>query len=327
MSAEMPVSDTTPPDQTAPIRPAPAPAATAGVSRAAVLVVVIALLVGALAGGSITHTATTATWPSPLADGTTDESTDRNDYTLVLQNGTWLVDNDVQPDSASSGTGATTPPGSRPIPQGQGIGARDTSSNWSGYAATGGTFTAVSGTGIVPQPSGTTSGVDATWGGVGGLPSTDLIQAGTQTMVSGRGGAQYEAWIELLPRSSQPVPLSVSPGDTVTVSITQQGDGRWLIAMRNDTTGRTYSTTVTYASSTSSAEWIQEAPSAGRRVISLDDFGTLQFTKGSAVKDGKSASIRDAGGATITVIDRTGRALARPSALGPDGASFTVTRA
>src|SRR5437870_4339233 len=157
------------------------------------------------------------------------------------------------------------------------------------------------------------------------MTSTDLIQAGTQTMVSGRGGAQYEAWIELLPRSSQPVPLSVSPGDTMTVSITQQGDGRWLIAMRNDTTGRTYSTTVTYASSTSSAEWIQEAPSAGRRIIPLDDFGTLQFTKGSAVKDGKNASIRDAGGRAITMIDRTGRALARPSALGPDGASFTVT--
>ncbi|TME93721.1 MAG: hypothetical protein E6I40_09470 [Chloroflexi bacterium] len=277
--------------------------------------------------GSNAQVATTETWRATLADGTTDESTDRNDYTLVLQNGTWLVDNDVQPDSASSGTGGTTPPGSRPIPQGQGIGARDTSSNWSGYAATGGTFTSVSGTWIVPQPSGTTSGVDATWVGIGGMTSTDLIQAGTQTMVSGRGGAQYEAWIELLPRSSQPVPLSVSPGDTVTVSITQQGDGRWLIAMRNDTTGRTYSTTVTYASSTSSAEWIQEAPSAGRRVIPLDDFGTLQFTKGSAVKDGKSASIRDAGGRAITMIDRTGRALARPSALGPDGASFTVTRA
>src|SRR3989441_7901914 len=166
--------------------------------------------------GSNAQVATSETWRSTLADGTTDESTDRNDYTLVLQNGTWLVDNDVQPDSASSGTGGTTPPGSRPIPQGQGIGARDTSSNWSGYAATGGTFTAVSGTGIVPQPSGTTSGVDATWGGVGGLPSTDLIQAGTQTMVSGRGGAQYEAWIELLPRSSQPVPPRRSPGDTVT---------------------------------------------------------------------------------------------------------------
>ncbi|TMF66339.1 MAG: hypothetical protein E6I20_04290, partial [Chloroflexi bacterium] len=55
MSAEMPVSDTTPPDQTAPIPPAPAPATTAGVSRAAVLVVVIALLVGALAGGALAN--------------------------------------------------------------------------------------------------------------------------------------------------------------------------------------------------------------------------------------------------------------------------------
>src|SRR5207245_7466879 len=113
--------------------------------------------------GSTAQVATTETWRSTLADGTTNVSTDRNDYTLVLQNGTWLVDNDVQPDSASSGTGGTTPPGSRPIPQGQGIGARDTSSNWSGYAAAGGTFTSAAGTWIVPQPNCPHSAVDAQW--------------------------------------------------------------------------------------------------------------------------------------------------------------------
>ena len=235
----------------------------------------------------------------------------------------WLIDGDAQPESASRGSGGT-PPGSRPLPQGSGV--RDTSSNWSGYAATGGTFTAVSGTWIVPQPSATTSGVDATWVGIGGMTSVDLIQAGTQAMVTGRGGVQYEAWVELLPRASQPVPLTVGPGDTVTVSITQQSDGRWLVAMHNDTTGRTYSTTVTYASANSSAEWVQEAPSSGRRVIPLDDFGTLRFTKGATVKDGTTVSIRDAGARAITMIDRSGRTLAVPSALGADGASFTVTR-
>ena len=113
----------------------------------------------------------------------------------------------------------------------------------------------------------------------------------------------------------------------MSVSISQQADGRWLIAMHNDTTGRSYSTSVTYASANSSAEWVQEAPSAGRRVIALDDFGTLHFAGGSATKDGKAVNIRDAGGRAITMIDRSSRTLAVPSALGPDGASFTVTRA
>src|SRR5439155_27094825 len=105
-----------------------------------------------------------------------------------------------------------------------------------------------------------------------------------------------------------------------------QSAGRWLVAMNNDTTGRTYSTTVTYASSNSSAEWVQEAPSSGRRVIPLDDFGTLRFTKGATVKDGTTVSVREAGARAITMIDRSGRTLAVPSGLGADGASFTVTR-
>ena len=40
----------------------------------------------------------------------------------------------------------------------------------------------------------------------------------------------------------------------------------------------TYQTTLHYASSLSSAEWIEEAPSSGRRIIPIDDFGTVQFT-------------------------------------------------
>src|SRR2546428_4499473 len=57
--------------------------------------------------GDVTVNGTTAqattfeTWRSTLADGTTDESTDRNDYTLVLQNGGWLRDGDGPPEAAS----------------------------------------------------------------------------------------------------------------------------------------------------------------------------------------------------------------------------------
>src|SRR3989442_957769 len=58
----------------------------------------------------------------------------------------------------------------------------------------------------------------------------------------------------------------------------------------------------------------------------LDDFGTVRFTDGSAVKDGKTLTMAGAGARPITMIDRAGRAIATPSSVGADGASFAVTR-
>jgi hypothetical protein len=266
---------------------------------------------------------TLETWRSRYSDGTSDQRTDRNEYTLVQENGRWRIQSDVQPDARviEPGTG-------QPQPVQPGTPAQDSgrSSNWSGYVATGGTFTSVSGSWIVPHVSPTTAGADATWVGIGGLSSRDLIQAGTQATVSGDGTVRYESWIEMLPAASRPVPLSVTAGDAVTVSLTQQSGNNWLIAMKNDTTGQTYSVTVQYASSSSSADWVQEAPSAGRGLVPLDDFGTLQFTAGSAVRDGQRMSLAALGARAITMINGAGEALATPSTLGADGSSFTVAR-
>src|SRR5579859_5731149 len=71
------------------------------------------------------------------------------------------------------------------------------SRNWAGYAATRGTFTAVSATWHVPEfAPDSPAGADATWVGIGGVRGGDLIQAGTQETVSGRGATQYQAWVE-----------------------------------------------------------------------------------------------------------------------------------
>jgi len=85
---------------------------------------------------------------------------------------------------------------------------------------------------------------------------------------------------------------------------------------------------VTYASSVSSAEWIEEAPTAGKGgVVVLDRFGTVQFTNASAVKDGQTLTPAAAGATAVTMVNnKTGVTLATPSALGPDGESFAVTR-
>ena len=112
--------------------------------------------------GTSATAATLETWRSTYADGSTDEQTARNDYTLVLADGSWRIQTDDQPSAMRA-----------PAPQTQtdtGTSAAatvsSTSSNWSGYSATGGTFTSVTGTWTVPTVSATTAGADATWVGI-----------------------------------------------------------------------------------------------------------------------------------------------------------------
>jgi Peptidase A4 family len=301
------------------------------------------------------------TWSTTYSDGSTEQSRDRNVYTLVQDNGTWKVSADDHPDDnvgtggspsaaipggqgngnpGSPGGQGTGNPGGRgratPVPSGQPQPSQprvprgqNTSQNWSGYTATGGTFTSVTGTWSVPQFSADSpTGADATWVGIGGVDTRDLIQAGTQQTVARTGATRYEAWVETLPQASHPVPLTVNPGDAVTVSVTQQqAPDQWQVSFKNETTGQTYQVTEHYTSSMSSAEWIEEAPSGGRgRQIALDNFGTVNFSQASAVKDGKTVSLADAGARAITMVDRGGQQLAKPSSLGTDGASFSVTR-
>src|SRR5688572_3838484 len=270
------------------------------------------------------------TWRTNYGDGSQDQRTDRNDYSLVLESGAWKIQADVQggcrgfspcdglgtaPAQTQTDTTTTTP-------------ARitDTSSNWSGYVANGGTYTSVTGTWVVPQVSATTTGADATWVGIGGVTGTDLIQAGTQATVTGDGSVTYSAWTEILPDYSRTAPLQVAAGDTVTVTITEQSSGLWLIVMQNNTTSDTYEKTLRYDSSRSSAEWVQEAPSTSRGIVPLSDFGSVRFSDGSAVRDGVTLDLAALGSTPVAMVNRAGQAIALPSALGADGSSFVVTR-
>src|SRR5262249_45688192 len=142
--------------------------------------------------------------------------------------------------------------------------SQGTSRNWSGYATTGGAYTAVSATWTVPQADASgPQGASATWVGIGGVNTTDLIQAGTAGTGLGARHLQYDAWIETLPQASQTITLTIHPGDSVTVSLAETQPGSWLISFRNNTTGQSQQRSVAYTSSQSSAEWIQEARAVG----------------------------------------------------------------
>jgi len=276
-----------------------------------------------------TATATTfETWRTSYTAGPTEFARDRNVYSLELDNdGAWRIVANTHPDGRQPMDMSRTPPESDSdieveVPAGQG-----TSRNWSGYAARGGEFTSISGTWVVPEVAiDSPFGADAAWVGIGGYRTRDLIQAGTQSMSSGSGRVTYQAWYEKLPDFSHPVPLTILPGHTVNVSIDQQATDVWLITITNVTTGEVHRRNEDYVSTRSSAEWIQEAPFARRRILPLSQFGSITFTTGSAIRDGQALSIADLGGRAIALVDQTGRALAVPSALGPDGQSFSVAR-
>lgn len=287
-----------------------------------------------LKGPTSAEATTFETWETTFSEGGTEQDRDRNVYELVNQSGAWKIVSDDHPDQqGGSGAGgpamptpgAPTPAAPPPnVPAGPGK-----SRNWSGYAATKGTFTEVTGTWTVPQP--TSNGVTAsaaTWVGIGGVDRDDLIQAGTEEIVVGSGSVRYSAWIELLPDVSNTVPLAVRPGDSVTVTIARQQGTQWLVTILDNTAGSSYKKTLTYQSSLSSAEWVEEAPSAarGRRVVPLEEFGTVRVTDGSAVENGKTVTIAQSGAKPISMIDQRGTLIAEPSTLGSNGETFSVTR-
>ncbi|HUO50039.1 MAG TPA: G1 family glutamic endopeptidase [Candidatus Paceibacterota bacterium] len=198
--------------------------------------------------------------------------------------------------------------------------------NWAGYIATGHTYTSVSGSWVVPHVADSSENVaDATWVGIGGAVSTDLIQAGTEAVPDDNGNLVYQAWYELLPDNSMPVPLAISPGDVISVAVTQQSSGEWLISFTNASTGQRYEKSVHYDSSGSSADWIEEMPVEVGGVMKLDDFGSVHFSAGYAIADGTPVSIADSGAQAVIMDNTDGSPVAIPSKL--DAASgFTVAR-
>jgi len=101
----------------------------------------------------------------------------------------------------------------------------------------------------------------------------------------------------------------------------------WTIDIDNLSTGQTYSTTVSYDSSESSAEWIEEDPSdSSGNLIPFDNFGTVPFSDGLTTMDGSSVNIYAANSASITMLNGSGQDIAVPSDLSDNGSVFSVTR-
>ncbi|KYP79273.1 G1 family glutamic endopeptidase [Ferroacidibacillus organovorans] len=158
------------------------------------------------------------------------------------------------------------------------------SSNWSGYAITGGPYNSITGSWTVPtvQPS-SRSTYSSSWIGIDGFNNSSLIQTGTEQDYY-NGKAHYNAWWEILPAAETvitPSSYPVNPGDQMYADIQNLGGGTWSIEIQDKTQGWTFTTNQAYSGPQTSAEWIQEAPTVGGTVAKLANYGQTTFNPGT----------------------------------------------
>jgi Peptidase A4 family len=184
-------------------------------------------------------------------------------------------------------------PGAIANEHGHGIRNQEESSNWSGYAATGstGSFNSVSSNWTEPTATCNDSGDEyaAFWVGLDGFNSDSVEQTGTDSDCDG-GSPDYYGWYEMYPADPVYYENPVSPGDSMSASVSVSGD-TYTLVLTDNSEGWTQTQTIDESGlSDSSAEVITEAPccdSAGNP-LPLANFGTVNYS-GSTV-NGESMS-------------------------------------
>jgi hypothetical protein len=120
---------------------------------------------------------------------------------------------------------------------------------------------------------------------------------------------QIQAWWEVLPAPETPITtVAVAPGDSITVQIRRLSATQWTIALINNTTGRSFSTSPGYLGPAASAEWVVEAPTVdpGGQSTLGDYSPEVNFTGITAV--GPTPTV------TEVVMEQNGAIVSVPSA-------------
>ena len=186
------------------------------------------------------------------------------------------------------------------------LNATATSTNWSGYAATGGTYTSVSASWVKPTGSCTSATrYSSFWVGLDGYSSNSVEQDGTDTDCSG-GRAVYYGWYEMYPNPSFSFGDTVRAGDSMSASVTYTATNTYKLVLSDATAGWSVSTTQTLSGAPrSSAEVIIEAPCCTNSggILPLANFGTVHLS--NSIVDG--AAIGTFSPVGITMVDNSGR--------------------
>lgn len=196
-------------------------------------------------------------------------------------------------------------------------------SNWAGYVAGNAYYTGVGALFQTPTVDQIQRlGAIGSWVGVGGADSEDLIQAGVAVLDRG-GVVTYSAWYETLPAPAQTIPIAIAGGDWIRVDIREVAFNRWRITVVDGT--QVFQRQLSYPSSHASAEWIVEQPSLGNgHEFPLQSANGANFAQMTAIANGQMTIPAQLSPKAVVLVGPPDQVRALPSALGQDGASFSV---
>jgi Peptidase A4 family len=191
------------------------------------------------------------------------------------------------PAVAAASTHAAAAPAARFVPGGlfkpapglhaQKVGGRvlSYSTNWSGYAVTGGTFTTATAdwtqSAITCSKSGGETDMSP-WIGLDGYTSETVEQTGSSGDCDG-SSVDYYAWYEMYPANVVIINKTVKAGDQFTGTVTNTSGKSYKLVLEDITQGWTNTVTKSLSADDSSAEAVMEMAAD-----SLTKFGTDPFT-------------------------------------------------
>ena len=149
------------------------------------------------------------------------------------------------------------------------------SSNWSGYAVTGGTFSTATASWIQNAASCTSNDGEtdmSPWVGIDGFSSSTVEQTGSSADCDG-SSVDYYAWYEMYPANVVVINKTVEPGDSFTGTVTHTSGTSYKLTLTDNTQGWTNSVTKKLSADDSSAEAVMEMAANN-----LTKFGTDPFT-------------------------------------------------
>jgi hypothetical protein len=205
-----------------------------------------------------------------------------------------------------------------------GIHGQAESTNWSGYAVTGGNGAFSSVSASWTQPKATCSGsrrsatYAAFWVGLDGYSSDSVEQTGTLIECVG-STAYYYGWYEMYPSALVTYSNTVRAGDAFSASVTFSGTDTYTLVLKDSTEGwtKTFSTNES-GLDRSSAEVITEAPCCTNSggILPLANFGTVNYT--ASTDNGSSMGSQSP--TEIVMIDNSGQDKDSTSSISGTGA-------
>ncbi|PYH88607.1 hypothetical protein BO71DRAFT_365053 [Aspergillus ellipticus CBS 707.79] len=185
------------------------------------------------------------------------------------------------------------------------------SSNWSGAVLVNppsaeATYTAVTGTFTVPEPTGSSGSSQAAsaWVGIDGdTYGNAILQTGVDFTVEG-GEASFDAWYEWYPDYAYDFSdIDISAGDEIVAIVESYSSTSGIAIIENKSTGQKVSKEISSSSALGgiNAEWIVEDFEEDGELVNLVDFGTVVFS--GAVAEAAGGESVGLDGATIIEIE------------------------